>query len=435
MSDSGSTEINIGFLGKGAIGTMSNGKAVPLKTIYEDYTPHDHFPGNWYTFENLKNGVITEKFSGRIYICYGSGWQPLHLGYEPPPLSTGDPNYGIRYDKFEMTYDTKDPNSCADLTAIDYWAIPLSLKSMKNGTEVGKLTGVLSSNSDIYNALSKLSDPVQSTATAYELEEDDRRQGLNPPKLTPTSAVICVKEKFKRIVGPSSYPSFGNPDRKELMGLPFTPYNTFEPYLNHLLKHNGPNTKIATIAGTYEGNSSVNPQTPLSKKQEYSFDVKIDESMSLSLVGSSSAVHGQVELKIAKWDLLSPDGMYGGNPQFSIDGKLQTPQNDVYGWMLGDLFTGFNIGAIGSTVKVNGKVVGSMKSSEWFSDLKNTQMFSYLWPEQQHFYNQWAAALVDKSDAYGFAYAERFSAPLLNLKPEIVDTMVVEFLDENIHNK
>lgn len=430
-----SVAVSIGFVGTGSL-TKKDGTA--LKTVGDGYgTPG--FTGNWYTYAELQDGISTSGFSGRIYVCYGATWVPTGTTTEPAFLpGTGDNSLCV-FDKMELTFDGSQ-YSCADLTSIDFWAIPMNLISYKSGVQVAEVKGVKDSSSisDIQLALAALSNPVQSNATATELYNAAVAAGMKPPALNPTSAKMIGNSEFLRIVGPNSYPSFGNPALGQMMGLPFTPYNTFEPYLNYLIKNFGPtSTKsavieglgagvIATISGSYGGNPKA-PKSTLTEAQTYSFSAEIDADMNLRLVGSGG-VAGSATLLIEKWDLLNPSSMYGANPEFSINGARQTPQNDLYGWVLGDLFAGFNTGAIGTEQKVGGEMVGAMPSSDWFSKLDSSTMFSYLWPSNSNFYNQWAEALVSRSDAYNFAYAERFSAPLLSLNPANVDTMTIQFL-------
>ena len=444
MADNGQTKVNIGFIGTGSV-TKTDGTV--LKFIDEGCPETGGFAGNWYTYSDLSAGVETSNFSGRVYVCYNGAWAPQSAGYEPSSISPSDPNFNIRYDKFEMTFDGS-VYSCADLTAIDFWAIPMSLKSTKGGAKVSEILGVKpgSSNNDIYTALKGLSNPIQSTATATELTKEFKAAGMNPPALIPVSGVVMNGSDFVRVIGPNSYPPFGNPQKKQMMGLPFTPYNTFMDYLNYLITTFGPSTtkgstitglgqgKIATLSGHYAGKGK-NPTTNITKPQDYNLDVTIDNDMNITLTGSGT-VAGTIEMHFSKWDLLNPAGMYGGNAKFSLGSSTttQSPENDIYAWLCGDLFAGFNIGAIGCATKVNNNVVGTLPSSEWFSNLNSGNMFGHLWPNHANFYNQWAAELVTRSDAYNFAYAERFSAPQLNLNPANVDTLVVEFLNIDVTN-
>ncbi len=103
-----------------------------------------------------------------------------------------------------------------------------------------------------------------------------------------------------------------------------------------------------------------------------------------------------------------------------------TPQNDLYGWIIADLFAGLNIGALGSTVEVGGQQVGQMESQQWFA---LTQRFAALQPSHPY-YNQWAAKMSELSDAYNFAYTDRFAHVVAPLNPAQVDTLELVFLRE-----
>lgn len=156
----------------------------------------------------------------------------------------------------------------------------------------------------------------------------------------------------------------------------------------------------------------------------------IDKDSNLTISGSGSVV-GNISIYIDKWDLLNPAASYGGNPQFSLNGgEPQSPGNDLYAWVLGDFFAGLNIGAMGSAVTVGGALVGEMPSQEWFKQLPGQNMlFNQLWPSGvTNYWNQWAQVLNPASDAYNFAYSERFSAPQISLNPATVDTLELELL-------
>ena len=141
----------------------------------------------------------------------------------------------MRYDKMELTV-TPSPDDVADLTSIDYWAIPMTLTATKNGKKPtgtgvyqakGLLPGVTAK--DVYTKLNALTTPPVS--------------GLPPIGGQPFPALVPGKFKnqsgptpttFARIIGPSSYPSI-NPQ-----GLPITPYYTLEAYMNSLKTTYGP---------------------------------------------------------------------------------------------------------------------------------------------------------------------------------------------------
>lgn len=379
--------------------------------------------GNWYSFDTLKNGVSIEHFSGRIYISYGQTWSVLNPGYEPAQNIT-DVNFFLRYDKMELTFNGNAAD-VADLTSIDYWSIPMQLETSLNGTTVqtdnGIKTGITSY--DIYSQLSALTTTTQSGLS-------DALPALVPGKFTRQPNQPGTG--FARIIGPSSYPPVG--------GVPVTPYNLFKEYLTDLIKNFGPNTSIgktitglgkgtiATISGQFNG---VGPNVPASgpqSAQAYDLTASIDATGDITLSGTVGSVSETTTMVYKKSDLINPSGIYGANAAFSLNGGAsQNPANDVYGWITGDLLAGLNIGAIGSETIINKTIVGAMTSSEWFT-IPNTSLFSNLQSSPSN-YNQYAATLQKLSDAYNFAYSDRFSPVLVSLNPATVNTLEISLLN------
>ncbi|TYP99445.1 beta-1,3-glucanase [Tenacibaculum adriaticum] len=382
--------------------------------------------GNWYSLDELNNSVQIQNFSGRIYVSYGKTWKILNNYYEPAQNIT-DPNFFLRYDKMELTFNGK-ADDVADLTSIDYWSIPMQLETFLNGASVQTDNGLKTNITTkmVYNELNSLTSTPQS--------------GLENalPALVPGNFTQSHNQPgtgFARIIGPSSYPSIG--------GVPVTPYNLFKGYLNFLIQKLGPNTvvgesipnlgngTIATIAGHFNG---VGPHVPLSgskSAQTYNLTSTIDNSGDITLTGTVSSVSGTTTMLYKKSDLINPNGIYGANAPFSLNGAVsQNPANDVYGWITGDLLAGLNIGAIGSETMIGEKIVGAMKSSDWFT-ISNTSLFSNLQSNSAN-YNQYAATLQKLSDAYNFAYSDRFSPVLISLNPTTVNTLQISLLDANV---
>lgn len=380
--------------------------------------------GNWYSYEELKEGVQVTNFSGRIYVCYGQAWTVQSAYYEPAQNIT-DPNFFLRYDKMELTFNGA-ATDVADLTSIDYWSIPMKLETSLDGlipvqTDYGLEPGVTSSQ--VYNALNGLTQtPKSGLANAKPaLVPGDFTQHSNQPG-----------SGFARIIGPSSYPPIG--------GVPITPYHLFESYLTYLNDNFGTSSKsgavsinglgngtIATIAGHFNG---VGPNVPASgpqSAQDYNLTASMDDSLDITLSGTVGG--STVTMLYKKEDLTNPDGIYGANAMFSLNGAAkQSPANDVYGWITGDLLAGFNIGAIGSTTSISGTAAGAMKSSDWFSKIPNTELFGNL-QSNDAYYNEYAATLQTLSQAYNFAYSDRFSAVQVSLDPAKVNTLEVSFFD------
>ena len=282
----------------------------------------------------------------------------------------------------------------ADTTSFDYFSIPMTLQVYKGGTS-GTLVGQMNSSpvSTVLNAVSSLS--------GGQAVIDNPNNG----------------DSFVRVLGPSVYP---NPPNSPIN--PASPYQSFTPYLNYLqtyaAAHGG---VVATIAGNFNGVDGMT--TDETKAQSYNFTVSIDSHDDLTLTGSGGIIGGH-SLEFMYQDLINPSGIYGANAPFYLDGSPTStyPQNDIYGWITGDLLAGLNVGALGSTTVVNGVEVGQMPSQQWFS---LTSYFSALQPNNPDYYNQYAAAMSTVSDAYNFAYTDRFAHVTVPLDPARVDTLVI----------
>ncbi len=384
------SSVYIGFVG-GAGATLSatnaqTGAPLSLSTFASP---------SWYTLDTLPAGISLSYFSGRIYIGYGAPWTFTHAGYEPNPTSAADPNYLLRFDKMELTYDG-NPADVADTTSIDYFSIPLALNAYRGGLSGTLVGSVKGPTSDV--VLSALAN-----VTA-----------------TPEAAFVYSNGDFVRVIGPGIYPP--SP------GLPASPYDNLSAYLTYIRDSYAPAHSgiVATIKGNFAGVGSA-PTTPQTKPQAYNFTATIDSNLDITLSGSGTEI-GSHSIVIRFADLTAPSGVYGANPAFYLDGAPSAthPQNDIYGWMIGDLLAGFNIGAVGSTVPASGGgVVGQMDSQTWF---QMTSFFSALQPTQPTFYNRWAAAMAPISQAYNFAYSDRFAhvtAPLNSGAPDFVDTLQI----------
>jgi hypothetical protein len=301
----------------------------------------------------------------------------------------------------------------ADITIIDSWSIPFSLKTYKNNVLVQTLNdlkqGVTVQN--FYDRMAAITTPPQS--------------GLAPA----VPASVWNGDKFVRIIGPTAYPPVG--------GLPAMPYDLFDAYLTHLVTTFGPGTKrdalvkglgdgvIAMIDGQYNGLESSTEKT--TTRQTYSLTASIDANKNITLDGNCSVV-GATKMVFKASDLMNVPGIYGGNVPFVLNGTpISKPDNNVYGWICGDFFTGLAVGAVGSTAVVNGQVVGALPSELWFI-LKNPAMEGNFFDKLQSnpkFYNQWAAVIYANTNAYGFAYSERYFHVQAGINPATIDTLEV----------
>ena len=388
-------EIYVGFVGGAGSTLVATDIATHRPILMSTYkAPH------WYALSALKSGIRLAKFlGGRIYVCYDAPWTFIKDSYEPSPVDSGDANYYRRYDKMELTYQGS-PYDVADTTSIDYFSIPMELNVYQGGTSGKRISSVLASPTDrIVSALSQTT--------------------------VPAGAAIVTDPKTKqlaRVIGPGAYPP--------PPGRPVSPYDNFESYLKYLRddyapKHGG---LLASIKGRFGGVGEA-PTTAPTTRQDYGFKATIDASLDITLTGSADLV-GKHTLKLSHDALVGAEGIYGANPNFSIDGEKPIhPQNDIYGWLIGDLLSGLNIGAVGSTVKPAGqdKAVGEMNSQDWF---KLKQYFGALQPGHPNRYNQWAATMAPLSQAYNFAYSDRFAHVVATLDRATVDTLEIVILPD-----
>jgi hypothetical protein len=399
--------------------------------------------GNWYTLTDLQQGVNITNFSGRIYVCYGTPWAVQQNGYEPAQ-AVNDPNFYLRYDKMEITFNG-NASDVANLTSIDYWSIPMSLSTSFQGTPVAgnSVSGLLNGNNaqDIYNALVAVTTPQQSNLPGVGGADGSPIPALVPGQFVQYGTGPAPLTTFARIIGPSSYPPI-----YPAQAIPVTPYALFSSYLTYLVTNFGVGTTIgennvpglgngtiATISGNFAGVGPNVPATGPQSAQAYNLTATIDNNMNITLTGIvGSGTTNNTTMYFAIDDLLNPSGIYGGNTPFSLNGAASAaPANDVYGWISGDLFSGLNIGAVGSTsINVQMEVIGSMPSSEWFK-LQLGGLYKPLQPLQPN-YNQWAATLQPLSQAYNFAYTDRFAHVFASLNPSTVDTLIVTLESDNI---
>lgn len=417
------TDVSIGFVpGAGTSMTVTtNASGTALSSVYAN----GNGAGNWYSLPDLSGGISVSSFSGRVYVCYGTPWEVVNSGYEPAQTPT-DPNFFRRYDKMEMTF-TGQPTDVADLTSIDYWAIPMSLETLKSGAPVASVRGFLGKGTDAATIYSKLTDLTANPANGLP--------ALVPGKFKQMGNGPNPGKSFARIIGPSSYP----PIYPAPGGVPVTPYDRWEAYLQFLHDSYGPGTAktgklgngiIARIAGKFAGVGPNPPSSGPTAPQKYDYWASIDKGLNVTL----TEVKGSTRIEYKKEDLMNPAGIYGGNtPYYKNGAKSPTnPGNDVYGWIGGDLFSGFNIGAVGSSATVGKHVVGEMPSQDWFK-LKAKDFFSGLQPNAPYF-NKWAATLSPLSDAYNFAYSDRFAPVFASLNPSDVDTLKIILLEDKMQS-
>lgn len=248
---------------------------------------------------------LTSVSAGRIYVSYDTAIS----GDQPDGANPSDPNYYTRFDKLELTYGSIMPGSNSgevNLTAVDFFSIPLILETSIQGTTIEHLT--LAQNQTATTLNTALGNLVgQSSAAIIQ---------SNPPG------------EILRILSPEKCPS---------------PYSKFDDLLNSLTG------STFTISGTFFG-------TPLAT-YNYTGSCSSD-SITLSQ-SSTTMVITKDSLKYNQTDLTNHNGIYTCNGSYTINGVTHNvSDNDINAAVYRDLITGFNLGFVAT---------GSNNSSGWWS--------------------------------------------------------------------
>ncbi|HTP65665.1 MAG TPA: beta-1,3-glucanase family protein [Geobacteraceae bacterium] len=321
--------------------------------------------------------TLTSVSSGRIYISYDKALS----SDAPDGANKTDPDYLTRFDKIELSYN-QGGGGTANLTAVDFYAIPMILETSIQGTTIEHLT----------LADGQTGSGVDTAITGTGILSD------------PSSAVIKGGKngtETVRILSPVKSPQA---------------YTSFDAYLDILAGSKTPTT--LSISGTFYGTPS----------QSYTYTGTIDTT-GITLNSASNAIFLPMStLKYNSSDSTSHNGIYTCNsPYYTIDkNKNQVihhvADNDIYAAVYRDLVTGFNLGFVKPGIKND--------STGWW---QSTSI-----PFQGTSYNGYAEVIANNyRGAYGFPFTDRYTHILADLGGKIdtttitIDTMTITILDDN----
>ncbi|HWL51655.1 MAG TPA: beta-1,3-glucanase family protein [Chthoniobacteraceae bacterium] len=408
--------------------------------------------------------------SGRLYISYGSGFTGLspsytptggpYNGWQPAPASDGlDPNFLIRHQSMELSVIPQHNNErtafsdvneiWSNTTYIDYTAISLAMQA--HNSSATHPTQWSKSTQEMLQAVA-IRDPIDPehpytptsnvlTVGYYKQEGDDYptsptpqegyhpivqipgeqnpppAQGApyrNPVAFLPADGAL-PSPNFLRATGPGLIGTLGSAEG------PTAVYHDWTNYLHALQPGGALNPAQAplttTIAGTFGGNQAYNLATTF-----HSGTIKIANEITYEgYVEMTGTIGGEsVTIIIPYSELQKSEGIYGANPHYSVNNQpLQSPQNDVYTWVVGDLVAGMNLGLVGSPVQVTlegvTQSIGAFTSTQWWqiANLNGGEyQFDGAQPNHNDFYNPYSAALREVTSGYNFAYTDRLGDSL-----------------------
>ncbi|WCN13701.1 hypothetical protein GV054_12165 [Marinomonas mediterranea] len=377
--------------------------------------------------------VAVREFSGRVYVNFGSqGLQGLSTEYTPSASNPLDANYDVRYQYYEPTIKNGQLN--IDLSYIDFTSISLSLKA-KNAPNASNPNQLSVSSSRLAAATGNSA----SSANASVL---------------PNANDQLPSANFARVISPQLSQTVC--------------YHDFSKYLLAL------NGTSARIAGTYVGTGDQPSGNPETQAQSYdytaTFSIKQDKttkaiSGSVTLVPSTDSGNGcaagvpavqqglgvgpstgNIVLDYA--DLNAATGIYGCNAPYTLNGGAKTAgiTNDVYGQVVGDLFSGLNFGYIGSSELFNGAPINTLCSTEWWGGVMpdGTNVVSGSTPggtgmyfggvqSDSDFYNSYAGSIATLTAGYGFPLQDRLGKNLMAMNTETDQSAYLEvWIDQEV---
>lgn len=384
-----------GAFGSGQVGAAGATKPVALSgdTAYDLADLVSTVPG-FPELGSVPNVSLSDFTNGRIYFNYGSqGLQGLGNGYQPNPVAPADANYDTRYAYVELNV-FGDQNNNMDLSNLDFFGFSMEASTWLNGARVARLTS--SDGGPIIQALTAVTTGTEAFV----------------PASTPTPPYT----DFARTLGP---------------GLS-TAYHDWTDYMDYLATL----SYGAQLAGLFAGLPNGSGPTA---QQNYSLTATFDSTTQVVTLAGSADVVGSTTITINYSDLNAETGVYGANPPYSVNGGTPTPGivNDVYGWIVGDLLAGMNMGFPGST-RINPITrtnLGRCTSSEWFAAAKLHPLLQFSGAQTNPaYYNQYAGALLPLTRAYGFPFTDRLGGVLLYFPPAgapgAVDYLKITFLPD-----
>lgn len=345
---------------------------------------------NFEKLGKVPNVSLNDFTNGRMYINLGDqGLSNLGSGYQPSSHDSSDPNYNTRYGFIELNVFGSPANNM-DLSYIDFFSISMSASTWKDGNMVHQLT-----SPDAGKIIDGLAPLSQGNACV--------------PAGIPKSPYT----DFVRVIGPGHSADYHN-------------WTNYFKYLEGL-------SYKTSIAGYYAGNGTNSSKRV--EGQNYKFTASFDSNTSQVTLSGSADLVGDTTITISYSVLNSFVGVYGANPAYTIkNASFGTTTNgiinDVFGWVVGDLLAGLNMGFLGSKELIpNTKnTFGQSSSSEWFTAAGKDRSTQFSGAQSDSdYYNAYAGVLQPITDAYGFPFSDRLPNILLYFPP-VDQTNGVDYL-------
>jgi hypothetical protein len=395
-------------IGKGS-NTVTSSKLSSLHKVGTLVSPFTGKTNNVYGFNPTK--VV----SGRLWISYNNA-----LTYQKG--DTAPTNFeNVRYDKMEMGYNpaSGDTTGYFDLTAVDFFGIPMQLEVMANQDDGApfRTTTFYTSTPTLLNTL-------------YQLDQANMANAFYEEGATsPTPGWIPGTDKlstFLRIMSPSTLVSV-KPD-KDTDPFSAAPYPSFRNYLTTQV-NNG-------VAVNLEGENGVDGgkltkwyyQASIASDGDDGFVVTCKPTQAMSNSPEGSIGDGNypvdptlppdltVELPLTK--RFFDQFIYGVPANSFTVNELDcylTPYaaNSVYANIAGNFLAGLNFGYVDGLYGDD--------ATHWFDVLPGYAPYGAARKKPDDgYYSPYAAVLYNLSDAYSFSISDRLKVgnPLVTTSPD-----------------
>ena len=336
-----------------------------------------------YELATIKDIKITSFPAGKIYVSLKGPLSSEFPNFNNPSL----PDYNLRWDKVEITLIPGNPSSCANLSAQDFFSVPLRIDTFRADNSPATTLSWRTPTATVFSALGALSNYHRSAVA------------------TGNNGVPTDHDTILRIISPATVP---DP----------SVYQSWDPYIKYVQANN----VVTPIVGEFMGGN--HPRFDLS--------ARVDPAGNLVMTGTAAG--SAANIQIAAGNLSK--GIWSCNPDYTVNGAVKhMGDNDVYSAAVRDVLAGFNYGFIASpeTNPNTGKPFGAGPSENWYRPTAPPQnlAFEAAQPGHDGFYNRYASYLAKVSDAYSFPFTDVCQAPQASLDPANIASMTITVQADN----
>ncbi|MGH7152343.1 MAG: Hint domain-containing protein, partial [Acetobacteraceae bacterium] len=344
---------------------------------------------------------INEAISAKLLLSLGT----TLVSSNPSFTNPGVPDYDTRWDKVELTLlqPTADASSALNLSANDFFGLDLQVQTFTSAAATVP-NQTLGWNIDAAQEMQSLA-AISGFDTSYAVMTGS--DGI--PVTTPHGTIDAL-----RVVSPNSVAASGSAN----------PYPSFDAYIEHIQNAG----IVTTVSDMYDGIPGATLAPFMG--QGYTFLASINPATGtvlpgtgngdLVMVGTASLIAGTQTIDIPAGSLAA--GIYSANPNFTVNGTADTiGNNDVYAAAVAEILGGFDSGFVGSNESnpnTPGTTYADSTTGQWYNPKPGgSTAFAAAQPGNPTYYDNYAAAVVQNSSAYGSAFTDLIGGPQAEINP------------------